>query len=100
MSIDRVASVLSVIVGLTLVGIALVDVVWTAVAAGSGAGPVTRRVAGGLWRFALRVHRRRPSHAFLSVSGVSIVLAVLGTWIALALSGWMLTFSASDGAVA
>jgi hypothetical protein len=39
MSIDPLASVLSVVVGLALVGIALLDVVLAAVAAGSGAGP-------------------------------------------------------------
>jgi hypothetical protein len=39
-------AVIAVLVGLGLVGVALVDLVWTTIAAGSGAGPVTRRLAG------------------------------------------------------
>ncbi|HEV2069632.1 MAG TPA: potassium channel family protein [Acidimicrobiales bacterium] len=85
--------------GVLLIAAALVDVVWTTVAAGSGAGPITSRLARSLWRLSLAVHARRPSHALLSFSGVAVVLAVLTSWITLALAGWALVFSATDGAV-
>ena len=85
--------------GLAVVVVALVDLAWTTVAAGSGAGPISGRLAAGLWRAALAVHRRRPSHTLLSVAGVSTVFSVLALWIGLVLAGWLLVFAASDGAV-
>lgn len=85
--------------GILLVAIALVDLAWTTVGAGSGAGPLTARIASALWHAALAVHRRRPSHSFLSSAGVIVVFAVLAVWIVLALAGWSLVFAASEGAV-
>lgn len=85
--------------GLALVAVALVDLAWTTVAAGSGAGPVTGRFAAQLWRVALALHRRRPSHALLSFAGVAVLFAVLALWITLVLAGWALVFNATDGAV-
>lgn len=90
---------LQVALGLSIVAVTVVDIAWTTIAAGSGAGPITSRWAALLWRCAIAVHRRWPSHAFLSVAGVLIVFAVLLTWIALALFGWALVFTASTGAV-
>ena len=86
-------------VGLALVALALVDLAWTTVAAGSGAGPITGRLAGLLWTAALSQHRRRPSHELLSFSGVAVVFGVLGVWLGLVVVGWALVFSAADGAV-
>jgi len=85
--------------GLAAVAVALVDLAWTTVAAGSGAGPISGRLAAGLWQVALAAHRRRPSHTLLSVAGISTVFSVLALWIALVLAGWLLVFAASDGAV-
>lgn len=85
--------------GLVLVAAALFDLAWTAVAAGSGAGPIASRVASITWTAALAVHRRRPSHRLLSVAGVAIVFVVLAVWLALALAGWTLVFTAVPGAV-
>lgn len=91
--------VVLIAVGLVLVAASLIDLIWTAVAAGSGAGPITGRLAGTVWRSALALHRRRPSHALLSFSGVTTVLVVMAAWISLVLGGWMLVFTASSGAV-
>jgi hypothetical protein len=87
------------IFGLALVAFTLIDLVWTTIAAGSGAGPMTGRLADGLWRATLGVHRRRPSHRLLTVAGVAIVFAVLAVWIGLILIGWSLVFGTYDGAV-
>lgn len=86
-------------VGLMLVAASLIDLIWTAVAAGSGAGPITGRLAAALWRAALALYRRRPSHALLSFCGVATVLVVMAAWMALVLGGWILVFTASSGAV-
>lgn len=89
----------ALILGLLLIVLVLVDLGWTTVAAGSGAGPLTRRVAQTIWRLALIVHGRRATHAALSLAGVIIVFAVLVMWIALLVAGWSLVFSGFDGAV-
>ena len=90
---------LVVVVGTGLILLALFDVAWTTIAAGSGAGPLTSRIAELLWRSALRFHRMRPSHSLLSIAGVVIVFAVLTVWILLVVTGWSLIFAAGDGAV-
>jgi hypothetical protein len=92
-------TVAAVVVGLLVVAIALVDLAWTTVAAGSGAGPLTGRLAGATWRAALAVHRRHPSHHFLAAAGVGVVFLVLAAWITTVLIGWSVVFLASDGAV-
>lgn len=81
-----------------IVGV-LLDVTWTTVAAGSGAGPLTSRFTGTLWRVALAVHRRRDGGTFLVAAGVAIVVSVMATWVATLLVGWVMIFSSSDGAV-
>lgn len=86
-------------IGMLLVAASLIDLIWTAIAAGSGAGPITGRLAGGMWRAALALHQRRPSHTLLSFSGVAIVISVMAAWIALVLAGWIFVFTASSGAV-
>jgi hypothetical protein len=86
-------------VGVVLVSVALVDVTWTTLAAGSGAGPITGRLAGWLWQVSLRIHRWQPSHRRLSVAGVLIIVVTFTSWIVLVLCGWSLVFSSTDGAV-
>lgn len=85
--------------GALVIVTALVDVIWTTVAAGSGAGPLTGRIAGGLWQLALAGHRRSPSQARLSLAGVATVVSVLVMWVVLVFVGWLLVFTASAGAV-
>ncbi len=92
-------TVVLVSIGVLLLLVALLDVVWTTVAAGSGAAPLSSRLSRTLWRAALSLHRARSSHSFLSAAGVLIVLSVLLTWIALVLTGWLTIFSSADGAV-
>ena len=89
----------AVLLGLVLVALALVDVAWTTIAAGSGAGPLTSVVAGAFWRVALAIHRRRQAHRLLAVSGVAVVFAVLAVWITVIVVGWSLVFGVAPGAV-
>lgn len=85
--------------GTALIVAVLLEVTWTTVAAGSGAGPFTSRLTRILWRGALAVHRRREGGTFLVAAGVAIVVSVLVTWVAALLLGWVLVFASSDGAV-
>ena len=87
--------------GLLLVLAAVLDVVWTAAAAGSGAGPLSGRISARLWRAALAVGRRPagPRHRFLTVAGISLVVVIVLLWATMAWAGWLLIFAATDGAV-
>lgn len=85
--------------GAALITMVLIDVTWTTVAAGSGAGPFTKRSSRMLWRAALALHGRTRGHTFLSAAGTLIVATALITWITLLLLGWILIFSSTDGAV-
>ena len=94
-------AVLLVGLGLALILVVILDVVWTAAAAGSGSGPLSGRLSARLWRLALAVGRRPegPRHRFLTVTGISLVVVVVLVWATAAWAGWLLVFSASDGAV-
>jgi len=88
-------------IGLAAVFVAVLDVVWTAAAAGSGAGPLSGRLSAGLWRAALAIGRRPsgPRHRFLTVAGIGLAVVIVLVWATVAWAGWWLIFSASDGAV-
>ena len=92
---------LLVALGLAGVIVVVLDVVWTAAAAGSGAGPLSGRLSALLWRGALRVGRTAdgPRHMLLTVAGVSVVVVVVLAWAAWAWASWWVVFSAADGAV-
>lgn len=94
-------AVLLVGLGLAAVVVVVLDVVWTAAAAGSGAGPLSGRLSAWLWRVALAVGRGPdgPRHRFLTVAGIAVVVVVVLVWAAAAWAAWWLVFSAADGAV-
>ena len=94
-------SVALTVLGVVLLLILVFDVLWTVVASGAGAGPLTGRISAGLWRLALRAGRGAdgPRHRFLAFSGVAVVVVLLVMWILVAWSAWWLIFSASRGAV-
>lgn len=91
--------------GLLLIGMVLFDAFRTAIVLGGG-GPLTTRLARGLWRSALRWHRRREqsartggSHQLLSGVGPVVLLVIIVTWILLLWAGFLLVFSAVPEAV-
>ena len=94
-------SALLIVVGVVALTVAGVDVLWTVLAAGSGAGPLTARISTLVWRLALRIGRRRegPRHVFLALVGIGIVVGMLLAWVAVAAVAWTMIFSASEGAV-
>ena len=87
--------------GVVALVVAGVDVLWTVLAAGSGAGPLTARFSALAWRLALRIGRRRegPRHTLLALFGIAIVVGMLLSWVAVAVVAWTAIFSASEGAV-
>ncbi len=85
--------------GVAIVAFTLVDLIWTTVAAGSGPGPLTARVAPRLWQLALWVYSRTHSHRLLSASAVVIVFALLTVWLLLVLAGWWMVFLSSSSAL-
>ena len=94
------AAALFVVGAVTLV-IAGIDVLWTVVAAGSGAGPLTGRLSTLAWQVALRLGRRERGarHGVLAVFGMAIVVGMLVSWVVVASGAWLLIASAYEGAV-
>ena len=85
-------------VGLILVGLVLVDLLWTTLGASAGAGPVTAHTSALAWR-AVRGPGRRARSRVGRATGVIVVFVVLFSWIALLYVGWLLVFGAADRAV-
>ena len=90
-----------VALGVVVLVVAGVDVIWTVLAAGSGAGPLTARFSALAWRVALALGRREDGsrHALLAVFGMAIVVGMLVSWVVVASGAWLLIASAYDGAV-
>ena len=84
--------------GAALIAVAVADAVVTTLAASGGGGPLTRRVATGLWRL-LRATSRGGPTPVLAYAGVLVLLSVVLTWVVLVWAGWALVFSSSEGAV-
>lgn len=88
------------LVGAALVGVALVDMLWTTVAVSAGGGPLTSSVSHRLWTgFCAAARRSDRAHRFLRFAGVVVVTAVFTVWVGLFVLGWWLVFSSSPGAV-
>lgn len=90
-----------VVAGMIVLAVAGVDVVWTVLAAGSGAGPLTARLSAVAWRIALAMGRRDDGtrHGVLAVFGMAIVVGMLVSWVVVASGAWLLIAAAYDGAV-
>ena len=89
------------VVGFAVLVVAGVDVFWTVVAAGSGAGPLTARLSRLAWRIALALGRGPDGarHGLLAVFGLAIVAGMIVAWVAVASAAWWLIASAFEGAV-
>lgn len=90
-------SVLLFLLGTAILLVVLADLLWTTM--GEGSGSMTKLVTSQLWGLALRIHRRWPSHRFLSIAGVAVFMLAVTLWIVLLWASWMLIFSSGDVAV-
>lgn len=87
------------LLGALLLLLAGVDLVKTTLSTVSPGGPVSVRLAAGLWRGLLRLHRRRSAASLLEGFGVGVLVLTVANWILLTWSGWTLIFLGSPGAV-
>ena len=72
-------STLLLVLGAVVLTVTGIDVLWTVLGAGSGAGPLPGRLSALAWRVALRFGRRPagPRPELLAVSGMAIVVSML-----------------------
>jgi hypothetical protein len=100
-------SALLLAAGALLVALGLFDALRTAIAAGGG-GPLTNRLAHGLWHAALRWHRRKQQqsegaragrHRLLARVGPTVLIGIVLTWVVLLVAGYFLMFSADPSSV-
>lgn len=87
------------VLGGALLLLAFGDAIATAVRVGRRGGPVTRLVAGLLWRVLSRVRRPSVGHVPLYVPGLVVTLGILVFWLTAVVIGWFLIFSSSAGAL-
>lgn len=90
-------TLLLVVLGAALIGVATFDVLTTTVSLGSGAGPVTRIVSRGTWSAARTLWPDR--HVALRRAGLGVLLLSILTWLLLVWTGWTAVFAAADTAV-
>ncbi len=88
---------LSLVLGLLLLGVALVDLLWTALWITGKAGPLSGRLSRAAWRVMLRVGWDR--HRLLSLFGPLSLVAAIALWSAMLWFGWTLVFGADAGSV-
>jgi hypothetical protein len=91
--------VLAITVGTVLVLGAFYDALTTTLLVGAGAGPVTRRVTGLLWRAALRSHGERRRSALLGAGGSTVLLTAVLVWVLMLWLGWSLILLSGHPAV-
>lgn len=97
-AITGVMFALLLLLGSTIIILTLHDVVLTTLLPG-GSGFFSQRIASSFWRVALLVHQRNPSHRFLALTGVIILLMTVVSWALLLWIGWTFVLSATDVAV-
>ncbi|MGY1737307.1 MULTISPECIES: hypothetical protein [unclassified Geodermatophilus] len=90
---------LAVATGVALVLVVLFDVLSTTLTLGRGAGPVTRRLLGPLWRAAVRLRGRGSRSRVLSNAGPVLLVLTVVLWSLITWMGWWLVFLGSRSIV-
>ncbi len=83
--------------GLVVLGLVIVDILWTTLWVDGGSGPLSGRLSTGLWE-GLRIVSRDNSRV-LGLAGPLILTATLAMWIALLWLGWTLLFAGGQQAL-
>lgn len=91
---------LTITLGAGLIVFTLVDLLGTAVSVGHGAGPLTGRLARGIWGLLLRAHRRFGTDRLLVIGGPLILLVVISVWVVLLIIGWSIVFGQPETLIA
>lgn len=84
-------------IGILIVLITLIDVIWTSIWVGGGAGPVTRSISNLGWETLKLIGQQR--HKVMVLAGPLVVTLTVLTWLLLLWIGWYLIFSAEVTAV-
>lgn len=84
----------SIILGLLILCFTVVDVLFTVLVLGGGAGWQTSLIANKIWNIALRLHKpsSKRSHSLLRLGGPLIILAALFVWVIELCVAWALIF--------
>ncbi|WP_408959360.1 ion channel [Natrinema sp. 74] len=78
-------------VGAVLLGVAVVDLLWTTLWVEGGAGPLTSRLMAWTWSVFKRIGDR--NSRLLTLAGPAILVVGLSVWILLLWAGWTLIFA-------
>ena len=91
-------NLLLLVPGVALVLLAAVETTWTTLWTDGGAGPLTDKASGWMWRL---VRKALPgdAHRTLSLAAPIILLSMVGLWVLLLWAGWALIFGAQEGAI-
>lgn len=93
-----IVSIGIIVLGGAMLAVVFYDALSTTLVTTTAAGPVTARVAMGLWWLARRA-ARGPGSALMGLAGPVILLATVGLWLVLLWGGWTLIFAAGSEAV-
>lgn len=85
--------------GIVVLVVTIADLFATVAQPGRQGGFVATRAADLMWRGALAIHERWPSHRRLAAAGVTCVAAVPVSWMTAMWAGWSLVFASSEHAV-
>lgn len=85
------------IVGLFILGLTVIDLIWTTLWVNGGAGPVSNRLASGTWRVFRKMAGKKKR--LLSLSGPVILVLTLGMWVLSMWIGWSFVFAAEADAI-
>ncbi|MFC6757040.1 ion channel [Halomicroarcula sp. GCM10025894] len=90
-------TLLPLLAGLSLLCLAIADLLWTTLWVEGGAGPLTARAMRWTWHGVRLVgHRRRH---LLTVAGPVVLLLSITLWLGLLWAGWTLVFAGVEDAI-
>jgi hypothetical protein len=84
-------------IGISILVVAVVDILWTTLWVDGGSGPLASRLTTAVW-YGLRKVGSTRSRA-LSLAGPLILILTLVTWVGLIWGGWTLIFAGSENAL-
>lgn len=88
---------LTLVLGIALLMVALLDMLWTTLWVSGSAGPVTRTLASAGWAVTRRVSRGSPT--LMSLYGPISIIGAIVAWSGLLWIGWALVFSSDATAI-
>ncbi|QXE02338.1 potassium channel family protein [Terribacillus sp. DMT04] len=78
--------VLLIILGIALIGLVILDFVWTTLWVQGGAGPITSKLTSSIWTLFRK--GSRSNKTVLSLAGPMLLVTTVMSWILLFLAGW------------